>query len=119
MKEVLSRLVDDSLFWELLPDFGQEVIVGVGRINGLYVGIVANNQLLDHPHQPGQKRPGGILYREGVSKISIFSRACNDDGIPLFGFKISLVLTIDAEAEKQGLLGYGSSLITNLPTPRQ
>ena len=112
VKEVLSRLVDDSLFWELLPDFGQEVIVGVGRINGLYVGIVANNQLLtDHPHQPGQKRPGGILYREGVSKISIFSRACNDDGIPLIWLQDISGFDIGTEAEKQGLLGYGSSLI--------
>ena len=121
VKEVLSRLVDDSLFWELLPDFGQEVIVGVGRINGLYVGIVANNQLLtDHPHQPGQKRPGGILYREGVSKISIFSRACNDDGIPLIWLQDISGFDIGTEAEKQGLLGYGSSLITpTLPTPRQ
>lgn len=112
IKEVLSRLVDDSLFWELLPDFGQEVIVGVGRINGLYVGLIANNQLLsDHPHQKGQKRPGGILYREGVSKISIFSRACNDDGIPLVWLQDVSGFDIGTEAEKQGLLGYGSSLI--------
>jgi 3-methylcrotonyl-CoA carboxylase beta subunit len=112
VREVLSRLVDDSLFWELLPHYGQEVIVGVGRINGLYVGIVANNQLLtDHPHKPGQKRPGGILYREGVSKISIFSRACNDDGIPLVWLQDISGFDIGTEAEKQGLLGYGSSLI--------
>ena len=112
VKEVLGRLMDDSLFWELLPDFGQEVIVGVGRINGLYVGIIANNQMLsDHPHQKGQKRPGGILYREGVSKISIFSRACNDDGIPIVWLQDVSGFDIGTEAEKQGLLGYGSSLI--------
>ena len=112
VKEVISRLVDDSLFWELLPEFGQEVMVGVGRINGLYVGLIANNQMLsDHPHQQGQKRPGGILYREGVSKISIFSRACNDDGIPVVWLQDISGFDIGTEAEKQGLLGYGSSLI--------
>ena len=30
-----------------------------------------------------QKRPGSILYKDGIAKIAQFSRACNDDGIPL------------------------------------
>ena len=111
-REVIARLVDDSLFWEILPGVGQEVIVGVARINGLYVGIVANNQgLFDHPNEKGKKRPSGILYREGVAKIAAFSRACNDDGIPLVWLQDISGFDIGTEAEKQGLLGYGSSLI--------
>ncbi len=111
-REVIARLVDSSLFWEVLPDVGNEIIVGIGRISGLYVGIVANNQgLSDHPARPGRKRPGGILYREGVAKVAMFSRACNDDGIPLVWLQDISGFDIGAEAEKQGLLGYGSSLI--------
>ncbi|MCP3979926.1 MAG: propionyl-CoA carboxylase [bacterium] len=112
MRQVVARLVDDSLFWELLPDVGVEMIVGVARINGLYAGIVANNpQLTDHPVLRGQKRPGGILYREGIAKISQFSRACNDDGIPLIWLQDISGFDIGVEAEKHGLLGYGSNLI--------
>ena len=33
-----------ELFWELLPERGREMIVGVGRVNGLYAGFVANRQ---------------------------------------------------------------------------
>jgi hypothetical protein len=33
--EVIARLVDQSLFWELWPDRGREMVVGVGRVNGL------------------------------------------------------------------------------------
>lgn len=111
-RQVIARLVDDSLFWEVMPDVGQEVIVGVARIAGLYVGIMANNQgLIDHPGEPGRKRPGGILYREGVAKLATFNRACNDDGIPIVWLQDVSGFDIGTEAEKQGLLGYGSSLI--------
>ncbi len=112
IREVIARLVDDGLFWEVLPDSGQEVVVGIGRIAGLYVGIAANVQeLTPHPYEATSKRPGGILYREGVAKLAVFSRACNDDGIPLIWLQDVSGFDVGVEAEKQGLLGYGSSLI--------
>ncbi len=112
VREVIARLVDDSLFWEVMPDVGCEVVVGIARISGLYVGIMANYQgLIDHPVEPGRKRPGGILYREGVAKLAVFSRACNDDGIPIVWLQDVAGFDIGTEAEKQGLLAYGSSLI--------
>lgn len=112
IKQVIARLVDDSLFKEYWPNIGHEVIVGVGKIGGLYVGIAANVQdLLPHPEDPKRKRPGGILYREGVAKLSAFSRACNDDGIPIVWLQDIAGFDVGVEAERQGLLGYGSSLI--------
>ena len=110
--QVIARLVDGSLFWEVLPGIGQEMVCGVGRVNGLYTGFIANNPALtEHPVDPGIKRPGGILYREGIAKISQFSRACNDDGIPIVWLQDISGFDIGVEAEKQGLLGYGSNLI--------
>ena len=112
MSQVLARLVDDSLFWEIMPRVGTEMICGVGRVNGLYTGFIANNpELTEHPVERGVKRPGGILYREGIAKISQFSRACNDDGIPIVWLQDISGFDIGPEAEKHGLLGYGSDLI--------
>lgn len=112
IKQIIARLVDDSLFWELFSNTGHEVVTGIAKINGLYVGIAANAQgLLPHPTDPDQKRPGGILYKEGVAKLALFSRACNDDGIPLIWLQDVSGFDVGLEAEKQGLLGYGSSLI--------
>ncbi len=112
IKQVIARLVDDSLFWELFSDTGHEVVTGIAKINGLYVGIAANAQgLLPHPKDPNQKRPGGILYKEGVAKLAQFSRACDADGIPLIWLQDVSGFDVGLEAEKQGLLGYGSSLI--------
>ena len=111
-RQVIARLVDSSLFWEVLPGKGEEMITGIARIGGLYVGIIANNQfLIDHTEYPDQKRPGGILYREGISKISQFSRTCNSDGIPIVWLQDISGFDIGVEAEKEGLLGYGSNLL--------
>ena len=111
-EEVLARLVDHSLFWEVLPDRGREMVVGVGRVDGLYMGFVANRQgLLDDPEHHGHKKPAGILYKEGIAKVAAFSRACDDDGIPIAWLQDISGFDIGVEAERLGLLGYGSSLI--------
>ncbi|MEE9385753.1 MAG: carboxyl transferase domain-containing protein [Nannocystaceae bacterium] len=110
--EILARLCDQSLFWELMPHTGREMIVGVGRVGGLYAGFVINRQgLIDDPLRPGTPKPAGILYREGIAKVSAFSRACNDDGIPLIWLQDVAGFDVGSEAENQGLLGFGSSLI--------
>ena len=112
VRQVIARLVDDGLFAEILPETGLEMICGVARIGGLPAGVIANNQLLtDHPDRDLEQRPGGILYREGIAKISQFSRCCNDDGIPIVWLHDISGFDIGPEAEQQGLLGFGSSLI--------
>jgi len=111
-RQLIARLVDRSLFWELLPQRGREMITGVGRVNGLYAGFVANAQEpLEDPERRGRLKPGGTLYREGIAKIAAFARACNEDGIPLIWLQDIAGFDIGAEAEAHGLLGYGSSLI--------
>jgi acetyl-CoA carboxylase carboxyltransferase component len=88
------------------------MVCGVARVGGLYTGFIANNpELTDHQVLLGEKRPGSILYRDGIAKISQFSRCCNDDGIPVVWLHDISGFDIGPEAEKQGLLGYGSSLI--------
>lgn len=110
--EVLARLVDHSLFWEVMPSVGEEMICGVGRVGGLWAGFVINRQgLVGDPEHPGNKRPAAILYRGGISKVAAFSRACNADGVPLIWLQDISGFDIGAEAERQGLLAYGSSLI--------
>lgn len=110
--EVLSRLCDQSLFWEVMPEVGEEMICGVGRLGGLYAGFIMNRQgLVGNPDHPGRRRPAGILYRQGIAKISAFSRACNSDGLPLIWVQDISGFDIGQEAEAQGLLAYGSNLI--------
>ena len=110
--EVLARVVDDGLFHEVMGHTGHEMVTGVARISGLWVGIIANRLgRFDHPTKPGESRVGGILYREGIAKIAAFSRACNADGLPIVWLQDISGFDIGVEAERLGLLGYGSSLI--------
>ena len=81
-------------------------------MGGLYAGCVINRQgLVGDPEHPGSLRPASILYRGGIAKVAAFSRACNDDGIPLIWLQDVSGFDIGAEAERRGLLAYGSSLI--------
>ncbi len=110
--QVIARLTDNSLFWEMFKDKGEEIVCGIGKINGLYVGIIANNQnLTTHPVHKNARRPGGILYKHGIAKMTAFSRACNSDGIPIIWLQDIAGFDIGHEAEKMGLLGYGSNLL--------
>lgn len=112
VRQVIARLVDSSLFGEVLPHVGEEMVTGIARIGGLAVGIIANNQQLTrHPEMPERSRSGGILYREGIAKISQFSRTCDSDGIPILWLQDISGFDIGLEAEKHGLLGYGSNLL--------
>ncbi len=118
-RQVLARLVDRSLFWELMPQRGREMLTGIGRVNGLYTGFITNLQEpLQDPERRGRLKPGGILYREGIAKIAAFARACDEDGIPLVWLQDIAGFDIGAEAEAHGLLGYGSSLIYANSTSR-
>ncbi len=110
--EVLSRLTDQSLFWECMPHMGDEIVCGVGKVAGLYAGFVINRQgLVRDADHPDEQRPAAILYRQGIAKVAAFSRACNADGIPLIWLQDISGFDIGTEAERQGLLAYGSSLI--------
>ena len=112
VRQVIARLVDRSQFWELMRHRGQEMLTGVGRVAGLYCGFIANVQgPLPDPEHRGKVKPGGILYREGIAKISAFARACASDGLPLVWLQDISGFDIGAEAEAHGLLGYGSNLI--------
>jgi acetyl-CoA carboxylase carboxyltransferase component/biotin carboxyl carrier protein len=117
VEQVVARLVDQSLFHEVLAHRGREMVTGLARIGGLWVGIIANRQGI--VEEPGiGRRAGGVLYREGIAKISAFSRACDDDGIPVIWLQDISGFDIGVEAEHLGLLGFGSNLIYGNSTAR-
>ena len=113
----LSPLAAHGLYDGEAPSAG--IVTGVGRVAGLYMGFLANRQgLLDDPEHHGAKKPGGILYREGIAKLAAFARACEEDGIPMVWLQDVSGFDIGLEAERAGLLGYGSSLIYANSTAR-
>lgn len=46
MKELITKVVDDGDFFELQPDYAANIVIGMARMEGQTVGIVANNPLV-------------------------------------------------------------------------
>lgn len=42
MKIVIDSVVDRNQFYEIMPDYAKNIIVGFGEVEGRVVGIVAN-----------------------------------------------------------------------------
>lgn len=46
IKELIVKVVDESDFFELMPDHAKNIVIGFGRMNGQTVGLVANQPLV-------------------------------------------------------------------------
>lgn len=42
MLDVVNTVVDEHEFYEIMPDYARNIIVGFARMNGCTVGIVGN-----------------------------------------------------------------------------
>ena len=73
MYEVIDRIIDAGSWFEIKRLFAGEMIVGLARIGGRVVGIVAN--------QPKVK--GGVLFVDSSDKAAKFIWLCNAYNIPL------------------------------------
>ena len=127
MYEVIARLVDGSEFMEYKKGYGPEMITGLAKVDGLLVGVVANQQGF-FPNYPEYKMEtygksigaGGKLYRQGLIKMSEFVTLCARDRIPMIWIQDTTGIDVGDDAEKAELLGLGQSLIysiqnSNLP----
>jgi len=63
----------DAGFAELLPKWAPNVVVGLGRLGGRSVGVIANNPI----------RLGGCLDSASAEKAARFVRMCDAFGVPL------------------------------------
>jgi acetyl-CoA/propionyl-CoA carboxylase carboxyl transferase subunit len=73
VRPLIAELLDDAGLLELQPKFARNVVIGLGRLGGGTVGVVANNPL----------RKGGCLDSDSAEKASRFVRMCDGLGIPL------------------------------------
>jgi acetyl-CoA/propionyl-CoA carboxylase carboxyl transferase subunit len=74
VRPLVRRLVDaDEPFEELQPRWAPNIVVGLGRLGGRTVGVIANNPL----------RKGGCLDSLSAEKASRFVRMCDSFGVPL------------------------------------
>ena len=101
MKGLISQVLDDEEFFEIQEAYAQNVIVGFGRLDGVSVGIVANNPAYEL----------GCLDIDGMKKIISFVRFCDAFNIPIVNFVDTSGFLPDFEQEIDGLAKHMSRLV--------
>lgn len=101
MKELIKKVVDESYFLEIHPNYAPNIIVGFARFNGRSVGIVANQpQVL-----------AGCLNIDASKKAARFIRFCDAFNIPLVNFVDVPGFLPGTDQEWQGIITHGAKLL--------
>jgi acetyl-CoA carboxylase carboxyltransferase component len=101
MYEVIDRVIDVDSWFELKRLFAGEVIVGLARLGGRAVGIVAN--------QPKVK--GGVLMVDSSDKAARFIWLCNAYNIPLVYLADVAGFMVGTKVEREGIIRHGAKMI--------
>jgi len=101
MKEVIRLIMDDGGFFEIQPDFAQNILVGFARLGGHSVGIIANQpQVL-----------AGVLDIDASEKAARFIRFCDSFNIPIVTFVDVPGFMPGTHQEHGGIIRAGAKLL--------
>ena len=101
MREIIARVVDGSEFDEFKARFGATLVTGFAHIDGMPVGILANN---------------GILFGESAQKGAHFIELCCQRRIPLVFLQNITGFMVGKRAENEGIAKHGAKLVTAVAT---
>src|SRR5687768_11229200 len=118
MHAVLKAIVDDGAIDEFQPNLAAEMICGDARIEGIGVGLIANQRGLIKS-RPGEKpRFGGIIYAESAEKVAYFIDRCDRQGIPLLFVQDVSGFMVGPEAEHEGIIRAGARFVEAMACAR-
>jgi propionyl-CoA carboxylase beta chain len=101
IKELILKVVDDGDFFELQPENAKNIVVGMGRMAGRTVGIVANNPQV----------MAGCLDIKSSIKAARFVRFCDAFNIPLITFVDVPGFMPGTAQEYGGIIKHGAKLL--------
>ena len=101
MKELIFKIVDDTDFFEIQPDYAQNILVGFARLEGHPVGIVANQPLV----------LAGCLDIKSSIKAARFVRFCDCFNIPLLTLVDVPGFMPGTSQEYGGIIRHGAKLL--------
>ena len=101
VREIIARIVDDSEFHEFKPRFGTTLVTGFAHIEGMPVGIIANN---------------GILFGESALKGAHFIELCCQRKIALVFLQNITGFMVGRKYENEGIARNGAKMVTAVAT---
>jgi len=101
VREVIARLVDGSEFHEFKARYGATLVCGFAHIEGMPVGIVANN---------------GVLFSESAQKGAHFIELCGQRKVPLLFLQNITGFMVGRKYESEGIARHGAKMVTAVAT---
>ncbi|MGH1368808.1 MAG: carboxyl transferase domain-containing protein [Maritimibacter sp.] len=101
IREVIARLVDGSRFDEFKARFGETLVCGFAHVEGMPVGIIANN---------------GVLFSEAAQKSAHFIDLCSRRRIPLVFLQNITGFMVGQKYENEGIARHGAKMVTAVAT---
>jgi 3-methylcrotonyl-CoA carboxylase beta subunit len=101
VREVIARIVDASEFDEFKARYGATLVTGFAHIEGLPVGIVANN---------------GVLFSESAMKGAHFIELCCQRRVPLVFLQNITGFMVGRKYESEGIAKHGAKMVTAVAT---
>jgi 3-methylcrotonyl-CoA carboxylase beta subunit len=101
IRELIARVVDGSRFDEFKARFGTSLVTGFAHIEGIPVGIIANN---------------GILFSEPAVKGAHFIELCSQRRIPLVFLQNITGFMVGRKYEAEGIARHGAKMVTAVAT---
>lgn len=101
MRGVIKSIVDNGDFLEVKPEFAQEVVVGLGRLNGQTVGMIANQPMV----------LAGSMTVNSSSKQARFMRFCDCFNIPIILLADTPGYVPGTASERAGIIRCGAKVL--------
>jgi 3-methylcrotonyl-CoA carboxylase beta subunit len=101
VREIIARIVDASEFHEFKARYGVTLVCGFAHIEGMPVGIVANN---------------GILFSESAQKGAHFIELCCQRKVPLIFLQNITGFMVGKKYESEGIARHGAKMVTAVAT---
>ena len=99
--EIIDRIVDDGIFFELKEDYATHLVTGFARFGGQVVGIVANN--------PDEL--SGILEPDSSDKYDRFMNFLDAFNLPLLTLVDTTAFPPGDRWERLGIIRHGAKLL--------
>jgi propionyl-CoA carboxylase beta chain len=101
MRELISKVADEGDFFEIQPDYARNIIIGLARIEGSTVGVVANQPMI----------LAGCLDIDSSRKAARFVRFCDCFNIPILTFVDVPGFLPGTAQEYGGIIKHGAKLL--------
>jgi 3-methylcrotonyl-CoA carboxylase beta subunit len=116
MHAVLRAIVDDGRLDEFQEELAKEMICADARIQGLPIGVIANQRGLIKGRAGEKPRFGGIVYAESAEKVAYYIERCDRLRIPLLFVQDVSGFMVGPEAEHEGIIRAGARFVEAMAT---